>query len=226
MKTFLRIFTVVFFLAINQTGYANNVMYKDGYIQLPKHMREKVNLVANNVQYYFDFNCVYCRNLHPYMTTWGDTLPEYMSFTYQPIVINDPLYFMNAAAWKFVEASTIGEDKKYKYMDHIFTYLPRVTNEHQLARLIKESLNDVGLDIKDFASRYGQGEYDNYLNEQINTQKILNIEVTPSVVIGGEYLTHLGLSDGNPKDFITLLNAVTSYYIYQERENDDKSTTK
>ena len=203
-------------------NYENEVLYKDGYIELPKYMIEKSNLAPDEILYFFDFNCVYCHSLHAYMETWADTLPDMFSLKYEPVIIDDPLYHLNAAAWIYISNSNLSIDMKNKYMTNIYKYLPRVSGPKKLTRLIKESFNDVGADVKDFSQRFYLGEYDTVIKEKQERQRILNIQYTPSVVIGDKFLTHLGLADGKAKEFITLLNAVTSYFIYQDREDANK----
>jgi hypothetical protein len=75
---------------------------------------------------------------------------------------------------------------------------------------------DTGADFQDFANRYLDGEFESRLRKQIDLQKGINVQYTPTVLIGGRYMTHLGLNKGETKDFIPLLNAITSMYIYQE----------
>jgi hypothetical protein len=41
----------------------------------------------------------------------------------------------------------------------------------------------------------------------------------PSILIGGEFMTHLGVTkDAQPKDWISLINSVTSIHLYREKE--------
>lgn len=212
---------VLMILLLNFNANAEEVMYENGYIQLPKHMQKEINVDSKSIMFFFDFNCIYCKALHPYMTTWGDTLPVDLQFKFVPIVINDPMYLLNASAWKFISESKLAIALKYKYMHYIYEYLPKVSDHRQLARLIKESMFDIGADMNEFAEKYSDGFYNEFLTNQLKLQKTINLEVTPSVLIGGKLLTHLGLSKGEVKDFIPLLNAVTSFYIYQERDEDE-----
>jgi len=217
MKIIGLIFTVLLF---SIKANSSEVMYQNGFIELPKHMQEKIDIGPNTVKFFFDFNCIYCKALHPYMTTWGDTLPSGMTFEFIPIVINEPLYLLNAAAWKFVSNSSISDANKYKYMHHIYEHISKIGDERSLARLIKESMIDVGVDLQVFSKQFATGHYEDFLKKQLKLQSDIHLEVTPSVLIGGKLLTHLGLVKGESKEFITLLNAVTSFYIYQEIDDD------
>lgn len=220
----MKLFKIMSFVSVlfASSAFANETMYKDGFISLPEYIQDKVNIEQNEVRLYFDFNCVYCRQLHPYMITWGSSLPLDLTFKFVPIVTQDKTYQLNAAAWQYVSQSKIDSSAKYKYLEHIYTHIRKINDERHLARLIKEAFHDVGLDVEDFSKKHIAGEYEAFLQAQYEEQSNINLEVTPTVLVGGKLLTHLGLAQGELKNFITLLNGVTSYYIYQEREQHDE----
>lgn len=212
-------------LLLSVHSFAKEELFHEGFIQLPKYIQKEAKMNSNEVIYFFDFNCIYCKAFNPYIVNWGATLPKDLTFIYHPVITKDPMYLLNAAAWKFVDDSTVNASLKYKYLNNIFNHIHQVGNVRQLGRLVKESISDINLDVDDFAKKIASGYYDDYLSTQAKLQSAFNISITPSVVFGGSIMTHMGLNKGEVKDFITLLNAVASYYIYQERD-DDKSITK
>jgi protein-disulfide isomerase len=210
------ILTFILFTFSSVASAKQDVMYENAYIELPTYMRKMMPEDDNHVRFLFDFNCGYCRTLQPYMVSWAATLPNKISFSHEPIVIEDSMYLLNAAAMYFVQSNGMGQEQVYRYMEHIFANISKVSDERQLTRLIKEAMADTGANFKDFARLYIQGEYESRLRQQIELQKGINVQYTPTVVIGGRYMTHLGLNKGETKDFIPLLNAITSMYIFQE----------
>lgn len=219
---FIKILSLLVWI-VSFGSFSQEELFEKGYIQIPQYMQDKISVKENQILFFFDFNCIYCKAVHPFMKTWGDSLPEDLEFSFEPIVVHDDKYKLNAAAWKYVDDSNITSEKKYKYMDHIYNHIHKITTIKELSRLIKESLVDVGLDVKTFVDDFLNNEYEDFLNSKIQLQKDINIEFTPTVLIGGKMLTHMGLNKGGTKEFITLLNAVTSFYIYQERNHDPKT---
>lgn len=199
------------------------LMFENGYIELPTHIRKQIDSNPNKVKMYFDFNCIFCRAMHPFMVNWGATLPSGLEFEFVPIVINDERYQLNASAFKFVMDSAIPEPQKLRYMDHIYEHIGKTQTLKELARLIKESMSDVGLNVRDFMKMTAQGRFDDYLNKAIEEADVMNLEFTPTFLIGGRYMTHMGLIDGDKEEFIALLNAVTSLHIYTERDKQNDS---
>ena len=191
--------------------------YEDAYIELPTHMRVEQDSEDHVIRYYFDYRCMYCRELHQYMLNWSSTLPSGFKFKFEHVVVNDDHYKVVSAATEYVFNSNVPIENKNRFMDHMFAHIHKTTSVVELTRLVKEALADVDLSPVEFARDVLEGEYIPYWEERSELQRSIHLQVTPTVLVGGRYMTHLGLSEGNTEQFINLLNAVTSMYIYQEK---------
>lgn len=221
-RYFISLLCLFSFLPI-QAQASQELMFDDGYIELPSHIREQIDDDPNKIKMFFDFNCIFCRAMHPFMVNWGSTLPHGLRFEFVPIVVDDELYMFNAAAFKFVFDSDIPELDKLRYMDHIYEHIGKTKTMRELGRLIKESMSDVGVDVRKFMKASADGEFETYLHNAQKEALAMNLQFTPTFLIGGRYMTHMGLIDGDRNEFITLLNAVTSLHIYTERDKQDAS---
>lgn len=192
----------------------------DGYIMLPSGMRDALPNDQKVIRMFFDFYCSYCRGIHPSITYWGATLPNGFSVAYSPVVTNDKLHQIAAQAYYFAvdESKTDGQLKRF--VEHIYDHIHLTDgNAMKLARLIKESMQDVGLDPMKWMQNIDQGLYKERLIEQIKIQETLSLNKTPTFVLGGTYMTHLGFANGEANTFLTLLNAITTLLVYGEQNN-------
>lgn len=114
----------------------------------------------------------------------------------------------------YVMNSEISYGQKQRFIDLMFTHVGEVQNVKQLTRLIKEAAASVGLKNEPLAEYIMSDEAPANYEAAVNLQRDINIQVTPSILVGGKYLTHLGLTDGTPERWIELINKVTSIDIY------------
>jgi protein-disulfide isomerase len=73
---------------------------------------------------------------------------------------------------------------------------------------------DAKVDIKSFIKTIGTKEFLEPLEALMEQQGDYDISVTPTVVVSGKYITHLGLAEGDPSRFIEILNAVANLQLY------------
>jgi hypothetical protein len=201
--------------ALPNTESQPESLFEDGYLDLPEPLQVTADAEHKIIRYFFDFSCVYCRHIHDVMSVWSSTLHDSYTFVYHHVgVPQDQLYYLKAASMTYVANLPIPKNKKYQFMQSMFTHIKKVTTPEQMMRLVKEASTDIGLTIRPMAeyliSKESLQSYDN----QIALQRQVALSGTPSILIGGRFFTHLGLADGRPELWIELINKVTSLHYY------------
>jgi hypothetical protein len=193
--------------------------FAQGYVLLPSDMQIDTDKENNIIRYFFDFSCVYCYSMQDFMHVWSATVPDKYTFVYHHVATDDIQYYIKASAMTFVANADIPQSQKNIFMSHMFRHIGKVKNETQLIRLVKEAIADVGLEVEEAMLFILSEEAKKIYTSQATLQKTASIQVTPSILIGGEFMTHLGVTkDAQPKDWISLINSVTSIHLYREKE--------
>lgn len=191
--------------------------FEQGYVLLPSDMQIEADKENNIIRYFFDFSCVYCYSMQDFMQVWSSTLHGKYTFVYHHVATDDIQYYLKASAMTFVANSDIAQSQKNIFMTHMFRHIGKVKNEIQLIRLVKEAVADVGLDVEEAMVFILSEEAKAIYKSQASLQQTASIQVTPSILIGGEFMTHLGVTrDAQPRDWIALINSVTSIHLYRE----------
>jgi hypothetical protein len=191
--------------------------FEQGYVLLPPDMQVNTDKENNIIRYFFDFSCVYCYSMQDFMQVWSSTVHDKYTFIYHHVVTEDIQYYIKASAMTFVANTDIPQSQKNIFMSHMFRHIGKVKDEKQLIRLVKEAVADVGLDVQEAMLFILSEEAKQIYKSQASLQQTANIQITPSILIGGEFMTHLGVTrDAQPGDWINLINSVTSIHLYRE----------
>lgn len=200
---------------IQEFDYQSDPLFENGFVELPPNLVVQADEQNKIIRYFIDFSCIYCRSLRSVMDTWGNTLAKGYKLVYHHV--GDPqssFYYLQSASLTFVMNSDITYGRKQQFIDSMFTHIGKVKSVKELVRLIKEASVDVGVDHialgKYIMSEEAVADY----SAAIELQNDVNVQVTPSMLVGGKYLTHLGLTDGSPERWIELINKVTSVDYY------------
>lgn len=197
-------------------------LFEKGYLDLPEQLRVKADVDNKIIRYFYDFSCVYCRSVKDVMQVWSTTLPGEYRFVYHHVGVDSQEYYLKSAAMTYISNLDIPSSTKHKYMDHIFEHVNKVSSPEMMMRLIKESASDIKIDIT-LLGRYlvSSESIENY-KASIEMQRQISLSQTPSILIGGRFLTHLGLADGKPELWIELINKVTSIHYYLDKQETAK----
>lgn len=165
------------------------------------------------VRFYFSFSCQYCKRVHNFIRTWGQSLPSGMRYIETPVISNTPSSKMLAYAYEFVKANAKTDYYVEKYTTNIYKHIHKIQNTDELSRLIKEAMDASKINTDAFMKRLRTNEFLDYM-KTINEQQIAYaIDRTPSIVIGNKYITHLEYVKGDTSKFIELINAVTNIHL-------------
>lgn len=205
------------------TGANDNLstdpLYSNGYLDLPPKLRIDNDVDNQVIRYFIDFNCMFCASIKDVMANWAVTLPENYTFVYHHVALEDDnRYYIKASALTFVMNSDIPYSKKQRFIEHMFNHVGKAPTEAMMTRLVKEATADVGLDWNEISAYVlSDASVDHYVAQAMIQSKV-QLQFTPSVLIGGRFLTHLGLTDGKPENWTMLLNAVTSAHYYLQHD--------
>jgi protein-disulfide isomerase len=205
---------------IEGTNNTSSLSYENMYLELPDNLIVEADNEHKVIRYFFDFSCVYCAHLRDVMKIWGGTLSNDYYLVYHHVGVSDSQdYFIKAAAMTYVMNSDIPQSKKDTFIEHMFSHTPKVQTTSQLVRLVKEAAADVGIEFEPLGRYIMSKEALEDYADAIELQNSVHVQVTPSLLVGGKYLTNLSLTDGQPASWIQLINKVTSidYYTRQNK---------
>lgn len=195
-------------------------LFENGYLDLPVHLQVKADVEHKIIRYFFDFSCHYCRSVKDVMQVWSNTLPSDYRFVYHHVgTYESQEYYLMAATMTYIANLDIPASQKHQFMDNMFEHVNKVGTPEMMMRLIKEATTDINIDIE-LLGRYlvSDASLKDY-QAHIELQRQISLSQTPSILIGGRFLTHLGLTDGKPALWIELLNKVTSVHYYLENSD-------
>jgi hypothetical protein len=209
-----------------QTASQPSELFKNGYLDLPESLRVNADVDNKIIRYFFDFSCVYCRSIKDVMQVWSTTIPGEYTFVYHHVSSNTAenyqVYYLKAATMTYISNLDIPNSAKHRYMNNIFEHVNKVSTPEMMMRLVKESATDIKIDISLLGNYLTSKEsIDNY-RASIELQRQIGLSQTPTILIAGRFLTHLGLADGKPDLWIELINKVTSIHFYLGKQQNAK----
>mgnify|MGYP001942847416 CR=1 FL=1 len=183
------------------------------YQRLPTEISSKHADQNNVIRFYYSYTCPYCKQVHQFIKAWGNSLPNGYSYIETPVIDNSNASKMLASAIKYVENNSPSQYFVDRYNTNIYKNIHKISTTEQLSRLIKEAMGNSKVNYHDFLSSFEDEQFINSLEDDIEQQEDYSVHVTPTVVIGGKYVTHLGLAEGDTNRFIDILNAVSNLHI-------------
>lgn len=188
---------------------------KEPFETLPIEIQEKNKDDKFTIRFYFSYTCPYCKQSHDFINTWGNSLPKQYSFIQSHVISTTNTSMMLTGAHEFTEFTSKNKANKDKFRKLIYKHIHKINNDQQLSRLIKEALDGAKFDTQMFFKVIGSKDFKDKTTKNLIKQNDYDIQVTPTVVIGGKYVTHLGLAGGDTTQFIEIINAVTNMYMQE-----------
>ena len=200
--------------AQNDYDMSDEARKTDVYTSIPEIITHQYATDKNIIRYYFSFTCPYCKQVESFISVWGKSLPRNLLYAATPVVDETDSSRMLAVAYHFVKQKALNDYYLDKFVTNIYTHIHKISNTDELARLIKESMVDAKVNIKDFITNIRDPKFVSMVNDLKRQQDSYGLTVTPTVVVGAQYLTHLGLAEGDPTRFIEILNAIVNLQLY------------
>lgn len=200
--------------AQNDYDMSDEARKTDVYISIPEIISHEYSADKNIVRYYFSFTCQYCKQVESFVSVWGRSLPRGILYKATPVVDDTDSSRMLAVAYHYVQKNALNEYYVDKFVTNIYAHIHKISNTDELSRLIKESMVDAKVHISGFLTSIRDPKFLSILNELKKQQDSYKVSVTPTVVVGSKYMTHLGLAEGDPSRFIEILNAIVNLQLY------------
>lgn len=200
--------------AQENVNISNEASKSTVYTSIPDLITHKHSEDLNTIRYYFSFTCPYCKQVENFISVWGRSLPQNFNYTATPVIDETDTSRMLAVAYHYVKKHALNDYYLDKFVTNIYTHIHKISNTDELSRLIKESMVDAKVNVKSFITSIKDPNFLKILNDLKKQQNDYDVKVTPTVVIGAKYLTHLGLAEGDSSKFIEILNAIVNLQLY------------
>jgi thiol:disulfide interchange protein DsbA len=176
---------------------------------------------VNRVRFFFSYSCPHCRSYHNGIMQWGASLPRQLSFDAIPIItdVDDDSLSIAVLGRLIGQAVSPSSLEAYDYAMYANLQGDPETGIRPLAKLtVKDALRTLvkaGADpkaIQNYLGGKGKG-IENRLPAYASIIKTYNIKVTPSISLVGKYIVNPDHAQGNPQQFLLLLNGLVSRII-------------
>lgn len=175
---------------------------------------------TTRVRLLFSYDCPFCRSYHNGLVQWGATLPKPLSFIASPLITSDNTKLMSAVLGRLIGEEVAPQAlHSYDYMmyaklqgdpDQGTPPVEALSMTDVLRTLVQAGAD--GHAIQAFLKGRGKG-----IEKRIPTQaaliKTFNLTSTPSVAITGRYVVTPDNAQGDPSQFLLLLNGIVSRVI-------------
>ena len=211
-------------LAVASTTWAKNEVAKP-QIDAPNSkpyevLNPPIKGESTRVRLLFSYDCPFCRSYHNGLVQWGATLPKPMSFIASPLITSENTNVMGAVVGRL-----IGEAVAPQAL-HIYDFMMYAKLQGDPERgtppVETLSMTDVlrtlvqagadGKAIQAYLKGPGKG-VEKRLTEQASLVKTFNLTSTPSVAIAGRFVVTPDHAQGDPAQYLLLLNGIVSRVI-------------
>ena len=163
---------------------------------------------------FFWYGCPHCDNLHPHIKAWLKNKPEDVSFRYVPTIFR-PSWVPGAKIFYAIEAIKATDILHDKVFDAIHRDKIDLNKEPILFGWVEKQ----GIDREKFEKTYRSFSVQNQVARSTQMSRQYQLTGTPSVVVGGKYLTS-GSMGGSPQNTIKILEKLVEK-TRQEREKTE-----
>jgi protein dithiol oxidoreductase (disulfide-forming) len=167
----------------------------------------------SNVIFFFDFTCPFCAKLHEPFISWSATVPKQVKVFMIPVVGNTDAGKMRdqvIAARCYFAAREVGTpDQLKQFVAAVYSNVANgvpISAQQGWMRAVQTA----GMDIGKFGRSIGKSTQLDKIRDAGKQVLDYRLEATPSVAIGGKYVVTPDDVAGDPANFFTLVNGLTS----------------
>ncbi|NYT75778.1 thiol:disulfide interchange protein DsbA/DsbL [Alcaligenaceae bacterium] len=154
---------------------------------------------------FFAYSCPHCARMEPLVEAWAKTLPENVVLKQVPVAFNASMKDLQKLYYTLEALDRL--DLHAKVFDAIHQQHQQIYD----AKAIAAWVQDQGIDAKAFQDVYNSFGIQSKISRADELTKVYNIEGTPSLAIGGKYVTspsQTGSYEGTIKEAQKLLEQV------------------
>jgi protein dithiol oxidoreductase (disulfide-forming) len=165
---------------------------------------------------FFQYGCGHCYVLEPWLVAWEESKPADVKFTRVPVTYK-PAYIPHARL--FYTLQILGridhgtEDLHHEVFDTIQRLgdsLLVLGNAEESEALQLRFAERFGIDREVFRKTYSSEAVDSAIHRAQEAAEAYRIQGTPTLVIGGRYITEVALA-GGPDELIILIGDLAEY---------------
>ena len=135
------------------------------------------------VQEFFSYGCIYCRNFEPLITEWRKNLPEGVRFERVPVAFS-PQWMLLAQAYYTLEVLDILEENH----NRIFARIHDRRDMFDSAEDLSEFIDGHGASAEEFLAAFNGPEVRRRLRYAANAEREVVIASVPTLVVNGRYV--------------------------------------
>jgi thiol:disulfide interchange protein DsbA len=132
---------------------------------------------------FFAYTCPHCNAIEPMLQKWAKTLPENVVLKYVPVAFNASMTDLQKLFYSLESMNRL--DLHDKVFDAIHNQRKRIYTADAIADWAQEQ----GLDRKAFTDVFNSFGIQTKVNRANELVKAYKIEGTPSIAVGGKYVT-------------------------------------
>ena len=172
------------------------------------------------VRLLFSYDCPFCRNYHNGLVQWGASLPKPLSFEATPLITSEGENLFNAVLGRLITQDVAPQAlQTYDYLMYM-----KLQGDPELGSPPsgKLSVTDVlrtivqaggdGKAIQTYLKGRGKG-VENRVPSHAKLVRTYKLTSTPSVALAGRFVVTPDNAQGNPQQFLLLLNGIVSRII-------------
>mgnify|MGYP002366155577 FL=1 len=154
------------------------------------------------------FSCPHCHSADKALLDWGNTLPASLIYARTPVVVKDDSSVLGAIA--YYTALTTSPKNINSYCEIVF----RLIHQQGFTADKKETYffaaKTAKLNMTEFYRHWGDEQVMSMFTYAAKLSSTYQIQLTPTLVVGGRYAISPETVSGNMGSFIQLANAVVS----------------
>lgn len=158
---------------------------------------------------FFQFTCPHCRDLHPSLLRWGQSLPRGVGFEFMPVLAPaaplDRGQVMAARAWYAVAQAAPSRLEAFAASAYALVQDGRTNME--AGATWEAAARQAG--VGDFARAWERVKFDR-LQRAMEKLAAYRIQSTPSLAIAGRYVVTLDDTQGDAELFLSLASGLLS----------------
>ena len=175
---------------------------------MPYVRTQEVSADAKVVRLFFMFSCPHCHSADKALLDWGNTLPASLIYARTPVVVKDDGSVLGAIA--YYTALTTSPKNINSYCEIVF----RLIHQQGFTADKKETYffaaKTAKLNMTEFYRHWGDEQVMSMFTYAAKLSSTYQIQLTPTLVVGGRYAISPETVSGNMGSFIQLANAVVS----------------
>lgn len=174
----------------------------------------------SRVRLLFSYDCPFCRNYHNGLVQWGASLPKPLSFEATPLITREGDALFNAVLGRLITKDVAPQVlQTYDYLMYMRLQGDPEMGTPPVSQLtvtdVLRTIVEAGADgkaVQAYLRGRGKG-VENRVADHARLVRTYKLTSTPSVALAGRYVVTPDNAQGNPQQFLLLLNGIVSRII-------------